>query len=911
MKTRAEFDAPQQRRAKQGRYNPISGLTDPRQVARKLDAFEAGYLREAVNIWETLEQRDDLIRTVVSKRKKAIGREGWTVLAKNDLRPEQAVEAREHVAALEYFYNHLECENALDSAEKGGFKLLVRQMMDAVGKRFAVHEIVWSEPDRPQSAKAEVRSANSKESTGGRGQGNIQQEGTEGTGREAFAQMTNVQALMSKEIPRAKIQNEGRDFSHAKSAETAKGELGKGSRGQGTVISREGEPIHLKNEGTRAWRRALTNGAPVLPMPNAGSAIPRDRQYVTAKFRFVPLSFFENTTGRLRFLETESETGGRELEAGAWMVSVGEGLMMATSMAWILKSLALNDWLQYSERNGRPGLKGATASAEGSDEWNALDRALGDLLNGSAVVHNSNDEIKVVDLAAGGEIPFPTLVERMDRMMAALWRGADLSTISRDRGYGASLQEKETCALEEDDAEMLTETLNRYVDEWVIKYVFGEEVKPLAQVKVLVSPRECTTADIQIDEFLIRNGAPLSIQETMSRYGRALPKEGEATLGRKMSNDQALVTKKNGHLSHAEGAEARREEDLQASYPESSSHRSEGSEMVMKNEEASWGPAVTFRDSSLAEGMTNDQALMTRECTSTNSTIPNEFAVIQPDWLQLSPYGEFPHSRGLQRVDRAAVDVLVAQFNSFRGRLGRLFGGVPFYIGHPDVPNASDLADRKAYGWVNQLEAREDGLYGLVKWSDAGLDLLKNAYFKYLSPYWEAREIGNQNGRRVYQPVALVSVGLTNQPNIPVRPLANEQKVQQEETERTEENLEKKATKETKGEKEPSGRNPAEQLEFAFVQGSSGTSRGDETQTLPRSERAENHQSLLTSTATPVRKMHCESLTNNLGSRRGELVLMYNRRDRIQEAVLAKTRLGMSYDEAWESVKREHSAWFE
>src|SRR2546423_13363938 len=116
--------------------------------------------------------------------------------------------------------------------------------------------------------------------------------------------------------------------------------------------------------------------------------------------------------------------------------------------------------------------------------------------------------------------------------MATLWRGADLSTLSRDRGYGASLQEKETCALEEDDAEMLTETLNRYIDEWVIRYVFGEDVKPLAHVKVLVSPRECTTADIQIDQFLLQSGAPLSIQETMNRYGRAVPKPGEPILGR-------------------------------------------------------------------------------------------------------------------------------------------------------------------------------------------------------------------------------------------------------------------------------------------------------------------------------------------------------------------------------------------
>jgi phage I-like protein len=119
---------------------------------------------------------------------------------------------------------------------------------------------------------------------------------------------------------------------------------------------------------------------------------------------------------------------------------------------------------------------------------------------------------------------------------------------------------------------------------------------------------------------------------------------------------------------------------------------------------------------------------------------------------------------------------MVGQFNSFRGRLGRLFGGVPFYVGHPDLPGAAEIADSKAYGWIMEIDAREDGLYGQVKWSDAGLELLRNAHYKFYSPYWEAREIGAENRRKLYRPIALISVGLTNQPNIPVRPLANETK---------------------------------------------------------------------------------------------------------------------------------------
>ncbi|MDB6036746.1 MAG: hypothetical protein JWM99_587 [Verrucomicrobiales bacterium] len=65
-------------------------------------------------------------------------------------------------------------------------------------------------------------------------------------------------------------------------------------------------------------------------------------------------------------------------------------------------------------------------------------------------------------------------------------------------------------------------------------------------------------------------------------------------------------------------------------------------------------------------------------------TVP--FVVLQDSWVQLSPYGDFPHGKGLQRVDRNAADTLASSFHSFSGKLGRRFAGAPFYVGHPDVP---------------------------------------------------------------------------------------------------------------------------------------------------------------------------------------------------------------------------------
>jgi phage gp29-like protein len=45
--------------------------------------------------------------------------------------------------ALEYFYDNIEASEALRKDRHGGFAMLADQMMDAVGKGYAVHEILW------------------------------------------------------------------------------------------------------------------------------------------------------------------------------------------------------------------------------------------------------------------------------------------------------------------------------------------------------------------------------------------------------------------------------------------------------------------------------------------------------------------------------------------------------------------------------------------------------------------------------------------------------------------------------------------------------------------------------------------------------------------------------------------------
>jgi hypothetical protein len=175
--------------------------------------------------------------------------------------------------------------------------------------------------------------------------------------------------------------------------------------------------------------------------------------------------------------------------------------------------------------------------------------------------------------------------------------------------------------------------------------------------------------------------------------------------------------------------------------------------------------------------------------------LANDFAPSEDGWIQLVPYGDYPHSGPLggdgkplkkngkvlypvgvvQRLDNEAAKVLVDQFNSVAAKLARAFVGLPWYIGHPDLDPVK-YPDSKSYGWIKDLANRDDGLYAKVDWNPGGKELIEGKSFKLFSPFFSRGEDTGEklpNGRNVIRPTLLKSVGFTNNPNIDVIPLAN------------------------------------------------------------------------------------------------------------------------------------------
>lgn len=239
-----------------------------------------------------------------------------------------------------------------------------------------------------------------------------------------------------------------------------------------------------------------------------------------------PLWWFENTTGRLRFLQSDHDLYGVDLEPDGWLVTVGEGLMEASLVAYIFKNLSLKDWVYYSEKFGLPGIHGKTDAVEDSKEWNRFVEAVKEFGNDFAIVTNMGGEINELAFGAKGELPFPKLVDYMDRALSILWRGGDLSTMSAGNAVGAEPQDEEKDDIAEADALMVSETLNEQIDRPALRHLFGTE-EPLAYVRIKPKARPNVTQERETDAFLIGAGVPIAQEDLAERYGRTAAAAGK------------------------------------------------------------------------------------------------------------------------------------------------------------------------------------------------------------------------------------------------------------------------------------------------------------------------------------------------------------------------------------------------
>ena len=138
------------------------------------------------------------------------------------------------------------------------------------------------------------------------------------------------------------------------------------------------------------------------------------------------------------------------------------------------------------------------------------------------------------------------------------------------------------------------------------------------------------------------------------------------------------------------------------------------------------------------------------------------------EWIQLSPYGTFDHPSGKQVISLKDGKRCVKGTETWMFRLK--LKKIPVYIGHPDDPLFQTLPEHMnttVYGYVTAMRYDNTGIWVKIRWTEAGQELIENGVYTYLSPRWLS-EKSVDNG---YHPIKLLSVGLTQHPNLPVKPI--------------------------------------------------------------------------------------------------------------------------------------------
>lgn len=286
---------------------------------------------------------------------------------------------------------------------------------------------------------------------------------------------------------------------------------------------------------TSAVRRDVAGGAAMLFRQMAGAVgmgyvaheilWQPSPQGLTATLRHVPTHFFEARTGALRYLEAETDYEGTPLEPGGWMVTAGPGILEASAVEFMFKSLPRKDWLGFCEKFGIPGVFAKTQAQPDSAEWDALHTAVRDFMSDFAAVGNA--DIQFVTPSGGTLNPMKDLVEYCDQRVMQLWRGGDLGTrAGANNAVGSEIQQTEMEILEGDDIAMVQAVLNRSLDPWVIRYALGDEW-PLARLEIQTPEHFDSQQERETDRFFIEHGIPLALDDLYSRHSRRKPEPGD------------------------------------------------------------------------------------------------------------------------------------------------------------------------------------------------------------------------------------------------------------------------------------------------------------------------------------------------------------------------------------------------
>lgn len=139
--------------------------------------------------------------------------------------------------------------------------------------------------------------------------------------------------------------------------------------------------------------------------------------------------------------------------------------------------------------------------------------------------------------------------------------------------------------------------------------------------------------------------------------------------------------------------------------------------------------------------------------------LPDEVEVNDTLSVHIAPFGDYSQwaEDGTEIVQHITKETIAKMVENF---------GEPILV---DADHSSCFAkgSTKAYAWITAIYEADDGLRGDMQFTECGAKAVASGEYRFVSPVWEVTTDGN--------PTKLISVALTNTPNLPLNAVGNTQ----------------------------------------------------------------------------------------------------------------------------------------
>lgn len=211
------------------------------------------------------------------------------------------------------------------------------------------------------------------------------------------------------------------------------------------------------------------------------------------------------------------------------------GLLRATTLAFLGKSLGLKDWMIFAELFGMPVRIARYDPSVTPEEKEEMLRMLESLGSNAAGVFSRAIELEFVEAGQGkAPPPYAQLCDFFNREMSKAWLGQTLTTETPGLGgsFGATrIHEEVRKDLRADDIRKEARTIRRDVLAPLTWFQFGPEAPVPYFGRSVEGPRSLEELTEVLDAAVNRLGVPVPLDWARAALGLPPAAEGEAVLG--------------------------------------------------------------------------------------------------------------------------------------------------------------------------------------------------------------------------------------------------------------------------------------------------------------------------------------------------------------------------------------------